>query len=47
MKLTLVSIIINNVRYFKFVYSNDNQVDLHKVFPILRDVPRGTTVTVG
>ncbi len=47
MKLTLVSIIINNVRISRFVLARDGKVDMLKVFPILRDIPRGTTVTVG
>ena len=47
MKLTLVSIILNNVRYSKFVLSADGKVDIYKVFPFLKFCPDGHTVTVG
>ena len=47
MKLTLVSIILDNIRYSKFVYSTDGKVDIYKVFPFLKCYPTGHTVTVG
>jgi hypothetical protein len=48
MKLTLVSIVINGIRFSKFVLARDGKVDINKVFPaLIHIIPSGATVTVG